>query len=163
MSAADRRLPWSQSIAAVLALLTCLPATAAAQQAGSNPPPAQQEQSQEQHRRRMMGIMSTRNVVAEKERQPLTPRQKFVLFLRNASDPFQFLTVGLTAGISQAADSNRGYGQGAEGYGKRYGAGFADATSSEFFGSFLFPVMLHQDPRYLREGDGPFGRRLGHA
>jgi hypothetical protein len=163
MFAAGRRLPLARSIAAILALLACLPATAAAQQAGSNPPPAQQEQPQEQRPGRMMGIMSRRNVVSEKERLPLTPRQKFVLFVRNASDPVQFLTVGLTAGISQAADSNRGYGQGAEGYGKRYGAAFANAASSEFFGSFLFPVMLRQDPRYIRQGDGPLGSRLGHA
>jgi hypothetical protein len=163
MSTAGRRLPLNRSIAAVLALLACLPVTTAAQQAASDPSPAQQEQSQAQRPRRMMGIMSSRNVVGGKESQPLTPRQKFGLFLRNASDPVQFLTVGLTAGISQAADSNPGYGQGAEGYGKRYGAAFANAASSEFFGSFLFPVMLHQDPRYFRKGDGPFGSRLGNA
>jgi hypothetical protein len=161
MSAAYRRLPLLKPIAAVLALLVCIPATAAAQQAGSNPAPAQQQQSQKRPRR-MMGIMSGRNVVSGQS-QPLTPHRKFVLFLRNASDPFQFLTVALSAGISQAADSNPGYGQGAEGYGKRYGAAFANATSSEFFGSFLFPVMLHQDPRYFRKGDGPFGSRMGHA
>jgi hypothetical protein len=39
----------------------------------------------------------------------------------------------------------------------------ANETSAGFFGTFLFPTVLHQDPRYHRLGAGPLTRRLGHA
>jgi hypothetical protein len=39
----------------------------------------------------------------------------------------------------------------------------ADETAGGFFGTFLFPSVLHQDPRYYRLGAGPFKRRFGHA
>lgn len=151
-----------KSAATILALLACWLTTAAAQQSASSTPTAQPP-TQEQHPRRTMGIIPGYNVTSEKDRKPLRPRQKFVLFLRNASDPFQFVSAGMTAGISMASGENRGYGQGGEGFAKRFGAAMADETSSEFFGSFLFPVMLRQDPRYFRKGEGPFGSRLGHA
>jgi hypothetical protein len=38
-----------------------------------------------------------------------------------------------------------------------------DANISSFLGDFLFPVIMHQDPRYFRRGEGPFGRRTWHA
>ena len=67
------------------------------------------------------------------------------------------------AGVAQASDDLSGYGQGAAGYGKRLGAGLADETSAGFFTTFLFPSLLHQDPRYFRQGSGPFKHRLAHA
>jgi hypothetical protein len=39
----------------------------------------------------------------------------------------------------------------------------ANEVASGFFVTFLFPSLLHQDPRYYRLGAGPFKRRLGHA
>jgi hypothetical protein len=39
----------------------------------------------------------------------------------------------------------------------------ADEVAGDFFGTFLFPCVLHQDPRYYRLGGGPFKKRLGHA
>ena len=55
------------------------------------------------------------------------------------------------------------YGQGAEGYGKRLGAGLANATSAGVIRTFLFASLFHQDPRYFRQGSGPFKNRLEHA
>lgn len=52
------------------------------------------------------------------------------------------------------------YGQGATGYGKRYGPAMADVTDREFLSSFLFPVLLKQDPRYFRLGHGSIPHRI---
>ena len=52
---------------------------------------------------------------------------------------------------------------GGAGYGKRFGAAFADSASTQFFGTFFYPVLLHQDPRYFRKGTGSFASRLRHA
>jgi hypothetical protein len=93
----------------------------------------------------------------------LTPRQKFHLFFRNTFEPITVVSAGFNAGLDQAEDTDPTYGQGAEGYGKRFGAELADRTSSDFFRTFLFPVIFHQDPRYYRMGHGTRGARLGNA
>jgi hypothetical protein len=52
----------------------------------------------------------------------------------------------------QATDSPSGYGQGGEGYAKRFGADMARSASDNLFGTFLIASVLHEDPRfYLKE------------
>jgi len=95
---------------------------------------------------------------------PLTPQQKFELFGRRTVDPYFVVGAAAGAGISQAADTNPGYGQGGEGYAKRFGAAVADEASSNFFGTFLYPTIFHQDPRYFPKGKGyTGGERVGYA
>jgi hypothetical protein len=93
----------------------------------------------------------------------LTAGEKFHLFARNTFHPVTFIAAGWNAGIAQAEDNDPTFGQGAEGYGKRFGAAAADRVSSGFFHTFLFPVIFRQDPRYYSRGDGNFHGRLRHA
>jgi hypothetical protein len=93
--------------------------------------------------------------------QPLTPRQKFAPFLQGTFDPLVLATAGLDAAVGQAMNSPIEWGQGGQGYGKRFGAALAGQASNAFFGRFLFPVIFHQDPRYFRRGHGPFMHRVG--
>jgi len=94
---------------------------------------------------------------------PLTVKQKYGVVGRSAFDPVEFVWYGALAGISQAENSEQGFGQGAQGYGKRYGAYFADGTIENFFVGAIFPAMLHQDPRYFQNGQGSFFHRTGYA
>ena len=95
---------------------------------------------------------------------PLTPGQKFGVFGRRTVDPYFVVGAAAGAGISQAANTNPGYGQGGEGYGKRFGAAVADEASSNFFGAFLYPTIFRQDPRYFPKGKGyTGGQRVGYA
>jgi hypothetical protein len=96
-------------------------------------------------------------------RTPLSPAQKFSLFARSSVSPAAIVGSAFGAGIGQATDSPSGYGQGGEGYGKRFGAGMATEASSNFFGTFILASIARQDPRYFVHGDGTFGKRLGHA
>jgi hypothetical protein len=57
-----------------------------------------------------------------REIPPLTSKEKFKVVLRTSFDPVEYPYVGFLAGISQATDSEPGYGQGAAGYAKRYGS-----------------------------------------
>ena len=93
---------------------------------------------------------------------PLTPGQKFHLFRKNILDPFVFGAVGVQAGISQARNTFPGWGQGAEGFGKRYGAFYADRFSAGL-SSTIYAVLLKQDPRYFRLGEGSIKHRIGYA
>jgi len=94
---------------------------------------------------------------------PLTTAQKFKVVARGSFDKVQFPWYGFLAGISQAEDSEPGYGQGAEGYVKRYASAFADGTLENFMTSAVLPSILHQDPRFFQSSDGGFSRRAGYA
>jgi len=88
--------------------------------------------------------------------QPVTPigtKQKFALVL-HYFDPFTYGFTGVQAGIQQWSGAQKGYGQGVEGYYKRYGADFTDAFTNELFTVGVFPTLLHEDPRYFRKGSG---------
>lgn len=93
----------------------------------------------------------------------LIARDKFRLFVRNTSDPASFFGVGLNAGLDQAQNNDPSYGQGAAGYGKRFGADYAGLASHSFFGDFLYPTIFREDPRYYRLARGRGARRLFHA
>ncbi len=94
---------------------------------------------------------------------PLSPGAKFKVVARNTFDRVNFPVYGVLAGISQAENSEAGYGQGAAGYGKRYAAAFADHTIQSFMTGAILPSILRQDPRYFQLGKGGFWRRTGYA
>ena len=94
---------------------------------------------------------------------PLTTGQKFKVVARGTFDYVEFPWYAALAGISQAQNSEPGYGQGAAGYGKRYGAAFADGTIENFMVGAVFPSLLRQDPRFYQRGRGTFWHRTGYA
>ncbi|MGD1091072.1 MAG: hypothetical protein ABSB35_03660 [Bryobacteraceae bacterium] len=74
-----------------------------------------------------------------------------------------FLSAGFNAGLDQAATQDPTFGQGAAGYGKRFGADFAGQTASRFFGDFAYPTIFSEDPRYYRLGHDSARSRILHA
>lgn len=94
---------------------------------------------------------------------PLTSKQKFAVVARGSFDYVQYPWYGFLSGISQWEDSEPGYGQGAEGYAKRFGTAFADGTIENFMTSAILPSVLHQDPRYFQLGHGSFMHRTLYA
>jgi hypothetical protein len=97
------------------------------------------------------------------QNQQLRPGEKFKVFLRYTYSPYTFAGVAFNAGISQATGGWYSYGGGMQGYGKRFGAALADTESGAFFGAFLFPVLLHEDPRYFRSKSHGTLSRAGYA
>ena len=111
----------------------------------------------------MFGVMPRYAVVDPGAQvQPLSTGQKFGLVLQNFN-PYTFTFVAAEAGFNQGINSPKEYGQGAEGYGKRYGAELANTWTGSFFGLGLYPSLLHQDPRYYRRGEGSLSQRVGYA
>lgn len=88
---------------------------------------------------------------------------KFKLTAKDSFDPVEIPYVGLVAAIGQAQNSERAYGQGAPGYGRRYATAFADNTTGNFMTEAIFPSLLRQDPRYFQLGKGGFWRRTRYA
>jgi hypothetical protein len=124
--------------------------------------PVQSPAVQEEHPR-LFWIIPTYAVSNSKSPVPLTARLKFRLFVEGTTDPYTLGYTAFNAGLQQSSNDLSGYGQGWAGYGKRLGAGLADETAAGFLGTYFFPSLLHQDPRYFREGSGPFKNRLAHA
>lgn len=93
----------------------------------------------------------------------LTPRQKGWLAIRNVADPFNALTILGTSAISVASDPQSSYGPGMPGFGRLVGTSYAQDMTGEFFGTFLIPSIMHQDPHYHRAPGSSIPRRILHA
>jgi hypothetical protein len=112
---------------------------------------------------RIFGVIPSDTITDAQNAPPLVAKQKFALFAKGTLDFFPIAVYSFQAGVSQARDSHSGYGQGASGYGKRFGAALADGTSARFFGTYAFPVILHQDPRYFRKNEGSGWSRVRYS
>ncbi len=121
------------------------------------------EQVKAQEHQRVLGVFPSFNVSNIPDAVAMTPKQKFQLAFKSATDPVTFVIAGVDAGVSQFENDYKGYGQGAQGYFKRWGASYADTFDGDMLGNALFPTLLHQDPRYFRKGTGSIGSRLWYA
>jgi len=132
-------------------------------QARLTPVELAQDQIKEQEKQRILGFVPNFYVSYDREALPLNPGQKFRLAWKTTTDPFTFVGVAALAGVAQATDAYPGYGQGWDGYAKRFGASYADAITATFVGSAILPSLLKQDPRYFYKGTGSTGSRLAYA
>lgn len=94
---------------------------------------------------------------------PMGAKQKFQLSFRSIIDPVSFLTVAGIAGAEQYKNVYPGFGDGIEGYGKRYGAALANHVSGNLLGRAVYPSIFHQDPRYFYKGKGSIRSRALYA
>ena len=116
-----------------------------------------------EERQRLFGFLPNFFVSYDFRSPPLTAAEKFHLATRDMIDPGNLLLVATVAGVQQASDSFEGYGQGAAGYGKRFGADYGNLEFGTLLGEAVFPSLLHQDPRYFYKGTGSVRSRAGYA
>jgi hypothetical protein len=122
-----------------------------------------QEEIKAAEKQRIFAVFPNFYVVYDRNPAPLSAGQKYKLALRASSDPGFFLQSALVAAVEQGLDSYHGYGQGAQGYFKRYGASTADGFTSQMIGGAILPSILHQDPRYFYKGTGSITSRALYA
>jgi hypothetical protein len=142
--------------------------------------PSSDEVLRQEEKQRAFGVMpmfQTVSLAQSRNIPPLRPKQKFHLMLKSSTDPFVFAQDAVLSGIGQARDTNSGtkivtnpdgtkstvrwgFGQGAAGYFKRFGASYADTADGNFWGNAVLPVLLKEDPRYYRMGSGSFSQRF---
>src|SRR5246127_4050005 len=120
-------------------------------------------QINEQEKQRVFGVIPNFYVSYESNAAPLTAKHKFELAWKSATDPVTLIGVGALAGIDQAGDRWGAYGQGAQGYAKRYGASYANVFAATFIGGAVMPSVLKQDPRYFYKGSGSKRSRVFYA
>jgi Carboxypeptidase regulatory-like domain len=122
---------------------------------------AQQLKAEEQQR--VVGFIPNLYVTYEPHPEPLTAKMKFHLAYKSLTHPVFFGRVAAWAGVQQARDNPDEWRQGAEGYAKRLGAGYADAVTGSLITNAILPSLLHQDPRYFYQGTGTKWSRARHA
>ncbi len=122
-----------------------------------------QEQIKAAEDQRVLGILPNFYSSYIWDAAPLNAKQKFNLALHSITDPMEFVGAGIVAGAEQANNTFSGYGQGAQGYAKRYGAAYADDAIGKTIGSAILPSLFHQDPRYFYKGSGSIRSRMFYA
>jgi hypothetical protein len=122
-----------------------------------------EEQIKVQETQRVLGVIPNFYVTYDPAALPLQPKQKFELAWKSSTDPVTFAATGFVAGLEQADNGFSGYGQGSQGYAKRYGASFADSFIGNMIGGAILPSLLKQDPRYFYKGSGGTRARILYA
>jgi len=120
-------------------------------------------QIKEEEKQRVLGFVPNYYVSYVPDAASLNTKQKFELAWKTTINPITFALTGAAAGVEQMQDQYGGYGQGAQGYGKRYGATYADVVTGNFIGAALLPSLFKQDPRYFYKGTGSKRSRVLYA
>lgn len=137
--------------------------TSAVVRVTANPDEIAQEQVQIAVQQRVFGVFPNFYSSFDWNAPPMHARQKYQLALRSLVDPMTFVGAGAVAGIEQHQNIFPGYGSGAEGYAKRFGAAYADDFVARMLGRAVFPALFHQDPRYFYKGNGSKRSRAIYA
>src|ERR1700722_16630267 len=118
-------------------------------------PSAEKNKQPAPESRRILGIIPNyRTSPSLQNYEPLTSGEKFKIA---SQDAFDRGTIGLAVmygGENQLTNSNRAFGQGGSGFGRYLGAAYGDFVIGDYMTEAVFPIMLHQDPRYFRRGTG---------
>jgi hypothetical protein len=130
---------------------------------GVDPVEVATEEVKEQEQQRVLRFIPNFYVTYRQDAAPLTTKLKFQLAWKSTTDPVTIAGTAFLAGLEQAGDQYPEFGQGALGFGKRFGAAYVDVFASTFLSGAVFPSVLKQDPRYYYQGTGSTRSRLVHA
>jgi hypothetical protein len=120
------------------------------------------EQVKAEEKQRILGLIPNFYVAYDSDAEPLTAALKFRLALKVSVDPATIAGITVISAAKQAANTPA-FGQGASGFGERFGATGADGFVDIMIGGAILPSVLHQDPRYFYKGTGTTKARLRHA
>jgi len=143
-----------------------LPVAAAASDivvSAGSPAEIAQEQLNYEEQQRVLGVFPNYYVSYDHNAAPLTTRQKYQLAWKTQIDPVTWAMTGAVAGFEQADNTFARYGQGVQGYAKRFGANYADGFFGTMIGGAVLPSILKQDPRYFYKGTGSVKSRSFYA
>ncbi len=161
-TAADLLVRAGESPAPVTAVLQVAPASTKVD-VGLTPHELATEQIKAEEKQRLFGVFPDYFVSYEPNAAPLSAAQKFELGWKTVVDPVTIASSVIVAGIEQARSSYHQFGQGMEGYGKRFGADYVDNVNGVIIGGVLMQMVFHQDPRYFYKGTGTVRHRFLYA
>jgi hypothetical protein len=121
------------------------------------------EQFHQELKQRALGVIPNYYVAYGGHPAPLSAKQKFHLAYKTLVDPATFAGAAITAGFQQWTNSYYQFGEGTEGFAKRFGAAYGTAATSLLITSALADSVFHQDPRYFYSGQGTKAQRAWYA
>jgi hypothetical protein len=92
----------------------------------------------------------------------MTQDERFRYYVRHMLSPESVLRSAAGAGLNQALHTPTEWGQGAEGYGRRFGSSYGQHIIRSTI-TYGLSAVLHEDNRYFRSGLTGFGPRLKYA
>jgi Carboxypeptidase regulatory-like domain len=122
-----------------------------------------EEQIAYAEKQRVLGVFPNFYASYVRDAAPLSAGQKYRLAWRTMIDPVTIAIPAVIAGVEQGQNAFSGYGQGVQGYAKRFGASYTDSFTSTMLGDAVLPSILHQDPRYFYNGTGSIRSRALYA
>lgn len=150
----------------LLFLLVCAgnaPLQSQAVEGSSGPHSPTRAAESEKDSTRVVGIIPAFNISNNINAPALTSGEKFHLFSKTVTDPFNLIMPAVSAAVLSSGGVSSGYGGGFGGAAKKYASSLADTTSGNFFRLYAFPSLLREDPRYFRAGTGSIGKRTKHV
>jgi hypothetical protein len=116
-----------------------------------------------EHKRILWILPNYKTYPTLKDYKPISEQAKFKIATEDSFDRGTVALAAAFAGEGQLSNSTRSFGQGVAGYARYFGTAYADFVIGDYMTEAIYPVLLHQDPRYFRQGTGSGISRLGHA
>jgi hypothetical protein len=114
--------------------------------------------------KRIFGVLPNyRTADSSLQYQRISPKQKMSIAAKDSFDWSLSLVAAGYGGLGQLTDQNPSFGQGAKGYGNRFVRAYADQVIGNILAEGTVPILLHEDPRYFRLGQGSFWARVEYA
>ena len=114
--------------------------------------------------KRIWGIIPNyRTSPTLKDYVPLTPHEKWTIAADDSLDRGSFMLAALFGAQGLIFDSNPSFGHGLKGYARYYAASLSDWVVGDVMTEAVYPIVLRQDPRYFRRGEGSGWSRLGYS
>ena len=95
--------------------------------------------------------------------QPLTQAEKFRTFVDEARSPLTLGAVGVNAGVMRETELEHFTPGPQPSFAALYRVALIQKESSAFFGKYLYPSLLKQDPRYYPSTSASFMGRASYA
>ncbi|MGH9326183.1 MAG: hypothetical protein ACRD2B_05775 [Terriglobia bacterium] len=153
------------SAAPVLVLLLCtfvLCQSAVAQQTQHLVKNSQAAPARKKHKS-ILDLIPFTDYRVDEHLPPLTPTQKFNLALSNFASPLGVAEAAAKAEFYRGTEPSKKIGYGGTGYLKQWGASYLDEISGGMLGSFIYPTLFRQDPRYYRKARGSIISRVAYC
>jgi hypothetical protein len=114
--------------------------------------------------KRVLGVLPNyRTAEMTADYHPISNKYKLKIALK---DTFDYPLIGVGAAYAllyQAENSHPQFGQGVEGYAKRFGTAYTDQVVGNMLTEGILPILFKEDPRYFRKAQGSARSRLGYA
>jgi hypothetical protein len=119
------------------------------------PAPSATQPVQPAEDKRIFGVIpNNRTTEGSIPFQPITAKQKITIAFKDSFDWPVYPTAALFAVLYQLENQNPSFGQGMEGYAKRFATAYGDQMIGNMMTEGIVPAIFHQDPRYFRVGEG---------